>query len=109
MHNDGFGSTDPALDLRYGNIGIAVSLERLQAPSLAPAPLASFSQVLIHVLSKVSEKCELFMKWSRHLIAAHTGQVIALAELDKSENILGFINGSHRQPALTCYYLLSAE
>jgi len=79
VHDDGLGCPDPPFDLGYGGGG--------RGPDgVAPAaltPLPSLSQVLIHVLSEVSEESELLMERGGDLVSSQTSHSVALSKLHK--------------------------
>ena len=86
MHDDGLGCSDPALDLWNSNIGVTASLIVLHNTE-SVVTLSTLGEVLIHVLSKVSEEGELLVQGPGHRAAGHAGQVVTLAKLDKSEKL----------------------
>ena len=85
MHDDRLGSSDPPLDLRDGEAGTGGSgLTPHSTSRLGDLPaLSALGEVLVHVLSEVSEQRELLVERGGHLAAAHAGQVVALPKLDQ--------------------------
>ena len=87
VHDDGLGGSDPALDLRDGQVGVTAAPLVEELGPLTPGPaLAALSEVLVHVLGEVAQQRELLVKGGRHLARGHRGQVITLPKLDKSES-----------------------
>ena len=92
VHDDRLGGPDPPLDLRDGHVGAAgsdsspasSSNSSSCSSSLDDLPsLPALGEVLVHVLGEVAEQGELLVEGLRHLAAAHRGQVVPLAKLDK--------------------------
>ena len=89
MHDDGFGGSNPALDLwnnarrrrqSAANWRPRAAIGRRCRRAVAPARrIAALGEILVHVLGKVAEQDDLLLEGGRHLVGGQVARAAASA------------------------------